>query len=98
MDVERTIQFILNSQARAEARMEKADARAEKAEIRAQKMEKRLDRRMDAISKLLQQGMRMLARTDVKLAELAVAQKATERNLKLLIASLSHGRNGRSGA
>ena len=123
MNVERTIQFILESQARAEVRMEKAEARMEKSDARMEKsdarmeksdarmekndarmeksdarvaaMEKRLDRRMDAITKLLQQGMRMLAKTDTRLAELAVAQKETDRTLKAFINSLGQGRNGR---
>jgi peptidoglycan hydrolase CwlO-like protein len=95
MDVERTIQFILESQARAEGRMEKADARMVKADGRVAAMEKRLDRRMDAITKLLQQGMRMLAKTDATLAELAEAQKGTDRSLKAFINSLRHGGNGR---
>jgi len=102
MDVERTIQFILESQARAEARSEKAEARSEKADARMEKadarvaaMEKRLDRRMDAITKLLQQGMRMLAKTEATLAELAEAQKETDRSLKAFINSMRHGRNGR---
>src|SRR5439155_499605 len=74
------------------------------------KTSKRLEKRLDSISKLLQQGMRMLAktdttlaelavaqkRTDVKLAELATAQKETERSLKAFIKSLRHGRNGRN--
>jgi len=95
VDIERTIQFILETQ--------------EKAELRAEAMEKRFDRRFDAITKLLQQGMRMLVktdtkiaevaeaqkRTDIKLAELAEAQKATDRSLKAFIDSLRHGRNGR---
>ena len=75
MDIERTIQFILESQARAEDRTEKADLRMEKAELRIEKaelradvMEKRMDKRMDAIGKLLQQGMRMLVKTDTRLA------------------------------
>jgi hypothetical protein len=102
MDIERTMQFILESQARAEIR-------AEKSEIRVNAMEKRLDKRMDAITKLIQQGMRMLVKTDSKLAELAesqkrtdkrleelaAAQKATDRSLKKLIDSLRNGRNGR---
>ena len=92
MDVERTIEFILESQARAEARMEKSDARMEKSNARAAAMEKRLDRRMDAIAKLLQQGMRMLAQTDIKLKELAQAQKETDRSLKAFINSLRHQR------
>jgi len=45
---------------RADARTEKADARMEKADARITAMEKRLDKRMDAITKLLQHGMRML--------------------------------------
>ena len=36
------------------------------------------DMRLDGISKLLQQGMRMLVRTDTTLAELAQAQKRTD--------------------
>ena len=120
MDVQRTIEFILESQARAEVRMEKfelrmekaearAEARAEKADARTEKaearmeraearvdaMEKRLDKRMDAIAKLLRQGMQMLVKTDTRLAELAEAQKATERSLKALMDSLRTGRNGR---
>ena len=107
MDVERTIEFILNTQAKAERRMDKTDMR------------------LDGISKLLQQGMRMLVKTDATLAELAQAQKrtdatlaglaqaqkhtdtkvaelaqahkATERSLKAFIDSLRHGRNGRNG-
>ena len=80
MDIERTIESIVRTQAKAEARV---DA-----------MEKRLDRRMDAITKLLQQGMRMLVKTDTRLAELAKAQKATDRSLKGFIDSLRNGRNG----
>ena len=97
-ELNRTIEFILNSQARAEARTDK------------------LDRRVDGIAKILQQGMRMLAktdatlaelaatvgglaggqkRTDAALAELAQAHKATERSLKAFIDSMRHGRNGR---
>lgn len=95
MDIEGTIEFILKSQARAEVRMEKADARTKKADARVAAMEKRLDRRMDAITKLLQQGMRMLAKTDATLAELAEAQRETDRTLKAFINSLRHGRNGR---
>jgi len=74
MDMERTIQFILESQARAEVRMEKAEIRMEKAEGRMNTM----DRRMDGIAKLLQQGMRMLVKTDTKLAAIAEAQKRTD--------------------
>ena len=64
---------------------------------------------MDGIVKRLGQGMRMLAKTDTKLAqlaetqkelataqkELAAAQKETDRSLKALINGLRNGRNGR---
>ena len=102
VDIEGTIQFILESQARAEIRMEKYETRVDAHETRVDAMEKRLDRRMDAITKLLQQGMRLLIQTDTKLKELtrtqkelAQAQKETDRSLKAFINSLRHGRNGR---
>ena len=75
--------------------MEKAESRMERADARVIAMEERLDKRMDAITRLLRQGMRMLAKTDVTLAELAEAQKGTDRTLKAFIASLRGGRNGR---
>lgn len=80
---------------KAEVRVEKAEARVEKAEARAIAMEKRFDRRLNGIAKLLEQGMRMLAKTDTKLAELAEAQKKTDQTLKAFMNSLRHGRNGR---
>jgi hypothetical protein len=99
VDVERTIQFILRSQAKAEIRMQKAEERIERAdrrvEARLDSMEKRFDRRLNAIAKLLQQGMGMLAKTDTRLPELAEAQKETDRTLKAFIRSMRNGRNGR---
>ena len=109
VNIERTIQFILESQAKAEMRMDRWEERADRSDARVAAMEKRLDRRMDAITKLLQQGMRILVknqteiaelrkaqrRTDNKLAELAEAQKETQRTLRSFIASLRTGRNGR---
>jgi len=90
-------------------RMDRWEERADRSDARVAAMEKRLDRRMDAITKLLQQGMRILVknqteiaeirkgqrRTDNKLAELAEAQKETQRTLRAFIASLRNGRNGR---
>src|SRR5262245_42530664 len=108
MNVEKTIEFILNSQARAEARMDKTD------------------KRIDAIGKLVQQGMRILVRIESaqkrnearvaelaqaqkelaqaqkkmdadlrkSLAELAEAQKETQRSLKAFLHSMRHRRNG----
>jgi chromosome segregation ATPase len=56
VDVERTIEFILDSQAKTEVRL-------------------------TGITKLLQQGMRMLVKTDTTLAQLAEAQKRTDARL-----------------
>jgi hypothetical protein len=76
---------------RAEARMDRAEARLEKAEARAAKTDKRLD----SITKLLHQGMRMLARMDLRVTELAQSQKATERMLKAFLNDRRNGANGR---
>ncbi|OLC27765.1 MAG: hypothetical protein DMG17_07510 [Acidobacteria bacterium] len=77
MDVERTMEFILKSQARAETRMEKLGTRIQNAEIRANARMDRIDRRLDATSKLIQHGMRMLVKVETKLDELSEAQKRT---------------------
>ena len=81
----------------------------EKADLRTDAMEKRFDRRISGITKLLQQGMRVLAKTETTMEELAEAQKElaqsqkelaqaqkeTDRTLKAFINSLRQGRNGR---
>jgi hypothetical protein len=95
VNVERTMQFILQSQAKAEIRMQKFEARMEKSEARVDAMGRRLDKRMDGITKLLQQGMRVLVKIESKVEELAEAQKQTDRNLQALIKSLRNGKNGR---
>ena len=82
---------------KAEVRMDRMDARIEKAEIRSAEREKKLDRRMNAIAKLIQVGMKTLARTQVQLGELAQAQKETERTLKAFIASSRNGKSDRNG-
>ena len=51
MDVERTIEFILQMQAKAEARMAKVDDRMDK-----------FDKRLEATRKLVETGMKMLVR------------------------------------
>jgi len=85
------MKFILESQARAEARADRAearsdraDSRADKADARMDKMEKKAEREMAAIRKLLHQGMKSLA-------ELAESQKETNRTLKAFIKSLGNG-------
>jgi len=101
VDVERTLELILDAQARHPAHLEA------------------IDQRMDGITKLIQQGMRLLLdnktetdrkinalidaqlRTDAKVdqladaqKELAEAQKATQQTLKAFIDSLRQGGNG----
>lgn len=69
-DLDRTIEFILQSQARAEARHERAEARQDK-----------LDRRVDSIAKIVQQGMRMLVKLESGTAEIRTRQKRTEKTM-----------------
>jgi hypothetical protein len=65
MDIERTMEFIMDMQAKAEVRMAKADERAAKADERMDKF----DRRLEAMRKLIETGMRMLAKRDKEHAE-----------------------------
>jgi chromosome segregation ATPase len=78
MDVERTMEFILRSQARAETRMEKLESRIQNSEIRANARMDRIDRRLEGTSKLIQHGMRMLVKIETKLDEVSQAQKRTD--------------------
>jgi len=59
VDVERTIEFILKTQAKTESRL-------------------------DGITKLIQQGMRMLVKNETAVAQLAEAQKRTDAKLAVL--------------
>jgi len=80
MNVEKTMEFILQSQARAEIRTEKAEARLEKVEARLEKSEARMDKfdkRLNSITKLVQTGMKMLVRIEK-------AQKEQGKRLELL--------------
>ena len=110
MDIERTMQFILNSQAkaearadRAEARSNRADARMDRAEVRMDRAEVRMDRaeaRMDRAEKKAVREMatirRLLQQGMKALAELTVAQKETDRTLRAFLKSSRNGgtRNG----
>ena len=94
MDVERTIEFILQLQARAEAKQAQAEAKAALAEAKA-------ERQMAAIRKLIQTGMRMIVKneelikaTAAEVRELAATQKVTETKLQGLIVALRRGLNG----
>ena len=83
MNVEKTMEFILQMQAAAETRLAKADERMDRAESRMDRAEARMDkfdRRLEAIGKLLQTGMKIL----VKIEE---AQRKTDRKLDRLLDS-----------
>jgi hypothetical protein len=71
-EINRTMEFILKSQARAETRAEA------------------FDRRLDALRKIVQQGMRVLARTEASLARTEASLAKTESSLAKTESSLSH--------
>lgn len=101
MDVERTIEFLLENHARWEVRMQKAEERMEKAGERHEKQ-------MAGIRKVLREtvktteeikiGLKALThahrQTEISIRELAEAQKVTEKKLHLFLTSLQKGRNG----
>ena len=91
MSIEETMKFILESQAKAEARADRADARMDRAEARMDRAEKKAEREIAAIRKLLQQGMKSLA-------ELTESQKETDRVLKAFIKSFRNGRHRGNGS
>jgi hypothetical protein len=101
MDVQKTMEFILRQQAKAEGEMAAMRQRQAESEAKA-------ERQMAAIRKLIQTGMRMIVKNDELIKEVAAAQKVTEANLRELaaaqkvtgtqlqglIASLRRGGNG----
>jgi hypothetical protein len=89
MDVERTMEFILDMQAKAEVRMGKADERMDK-----------FDKRLEATRRLVEAGMKFVVKSqkdwDRRMKELAEAQKKTDVKLDRLIDSWAKPRtNGR---
>jgi hypothetical protein len=116
MDVEKTMEFILQHQANAEVQMAalrqqqakteaweaRSEARWAKADARTAAAESKAERQMAPIRKLIQVGMRLSAQNQVKIKELAAAQKetkaaqrVTEIKLQGLIDALRRGSNGR---
>ena len=90
MDVEKTMEFILQQQAKAETQIAAMGERQAKA-----------DKQIAAILKLIQTGMRMIVKQGESIKqlteaqkELAEAQRATQVELRGLIASLRRGGNG----
>jgi hypothetical protein len=87
MNVEKTMEFILQQQAKAEVEM--AAMRQHQADTEA-----KADRQMAAIRKLIQTGMRMIVKNEELIKELAQAQKVTDAKLQGLIDALRRGANG----
>jgi glutamine synthetase len=101
MDVQKTMEFILRHQAKAEGEMAAMRQRQAESEAKA-------ERQMAAIRKLIHTGMRMIVKNDelikevaaaqretaTELRELAAAQKVTETELRGLIVALRRGGNG----
>ena len=90
MNVEKTMEFILQQQAKAEVQM---------AEMRQQQA--KTDRQIKAIQKLITAGMKMIVKQGESIKqladaqkELANAQKVTEVKLQGLIDALRQGGNG----
>ena len=65
MDVEKTIQAILESQLRAEKRADRADERMDRAEKRAD----RFDKQLNATKNLVQKGMQIVLKNNAELKE-----------------------------
>ena len=95
MDVEKTIQAILESQLRAEKRADRADERADRADQRMDRAEKRadkFDKQILAIRDLVREGMKYIEKN---LKALTVAQNRTEEKLNRLLEQL--GRKSNNG-
>ncbi len=74
MDIERSIEHLLDLHARADQRMDRAEARMDRAEARMD----RTDRQIEAIQKIVKTGMKLIvrieaaqARSDAKIDRLA---------------------------
>jgi 4-aminobutyrate aminotransferase-like enzyme len=106
MDMERTMQFIVDTlanvavrQQEAEVRMAKADKRMDRAEQRMDRAEQRMDRmerQMKGIQTLVKIGMRMMIDIQKSQKELAESQKRTEKKFDRWLDSINRGSNGHS--
>jgi hypothetical protein len=83
MDVESTIEFILQQQAKTEVRMDRFQTQMDQ-----------LQTQMDGMRKLVRVGMRMIAKQGEQISQLAAAQQVTEVKLQGLIDALRRGGNG----
>ena len=92
MDVEKTIEFILDQQAKAEIRWQKAEERME----RMEKRQARFEAGLDGLRKLVVMGMKMLNKAteerrelQTSIGKLVVAQKQTDQKFERLIEQMS---------
>ena len=83
VDVESTIEFILQTQAKTEARMDRFQTQMDK-----------LQTQMDAMRKLMRVGMRIIAKHSEQISQLAATQQVTEVKLQRLLDALHRGGNG----
>jgi hypothetical protein len=80
MDVERSIEHLLELHARAEQRMDRAEARMDRAEVRMD----RADRQIEAIRKLVTTGMKLIVRIEATQAEIQKAQARSDAKIDRL--------------
>jgi hypothetical protein len=99
MNVEKTIEFILDQQAKTEALWQRNEERWKRAEVRMD----RFDKSLDGLRKLVVTGMKMLNRAtaerramEVDIRDLVAAQKRTDQKFERLVELLSRrSLNGR---
>lgn len=104
MNVEKTMEFILQQQAKAEVRMtamREQQARADRQLATLAQRQAKFDRQIAAIQKLITAGMKMIVKQGDSIRqlaeaqrELASAQKVTETKLQGLIDVLKRTGNG----
>jgi hypothetical protein len=95
VDVEKTIEFILNQQAKAEVRWQKSEERWQRAEQRMGSLEKRqekFDKSLVGVRKLILMGMKMVNQVTAsqKLAQ-AELRRNTRRHPRPRCGSKAHG-------
>src|SRR5438093_9108245 len=105
MDVERTIQFILKTEAQTDIRLAgitklgrngmRMLAKHDASIVKLTKAQQRTEASIAELSRLVADLARTQRRTEMKMAQLADAQKATEQTLKAFISNLGR-RNGRN--
>jgi hypothetical protein len=85
MDIEKTIEFILSTQARVEVSIEELKTVARAHEERVAKLETSMATATDLIGRLAQAETRLAERMDVGFRKLRDAQSATDFKLNALI-------------